>query len=1562
MPPQLEEDVFFDARTLKFLADFESKNAEDSFFDARTLKFLADFKKSKEPPVVETVEDYGPSPLDYTKEIGKGLAAGAVGTAGSFLSGAGSFLEKEVPGLMAEYLSWNPAARFLTGLKDEDLKTLSTAFIANAIGESGVSESLQSGGQYLKDVAQGPLGASPEFEDSWTRAISEGVSSTVPAMGAFAVGGPVGIAAFGGLTGYDSGYETAKQLGATEDDARMYGWLTGITTGVTEPIGASAAGVRILSRLNKASSGWIGKEIVKSSGGEALQEALQQIPLEVAQQMYVEERDFWDGAEAVGKAGLLGGIIGGIVGGVASAPAMLKARGRQLEFASEAEPSGLSVEPATMEEAAQVASDIGSTVEVESQQKLLDDFDQRKVAGQKDPVPNAQSFRDAGYGELTRKERRSVIDELETKRQEQYGPKQEQAATQAETKAKAKTQAAPGILTNEPSSLAEPAQPSAKASRVVEEGVADGVDAQLNPTNRPGSVGMPGVTPYRQTERMPMRLERPSGEVLSTSAVEVLDAMEAVIEATGGETPIRTGRFASKAYLGIYKVRPETIRLRTANDVSTAAHEMGHALAKRAFGKTSPPVTGKVKSELVQLGKDLYGETKPNGGYRSEGFAELVYHYLAEPDVLRKKAPNAAKWFDEFLGKNEAIARSIDVVKDRVVRWQEQGALERGRQSQVDEYAPKERFKRFKAKVVKIASRSEWTDALDPLRQVSEAATTKLGRPLKSSDDPYKLSSALRLTHGGIIEEFVHRGTFNADRTPSGKPLFAIKPIVGERNIRDFGVYLHARRVLALQRGERGPRDAGLSAADANQIVKELDNPRWQKAAQIVYDWNDAVLNYVAQISSSMAQLVNRVRKADPGFYLPLSREFTDSVNRAMEAGSGASAIKRLHGSGRRIKEPFTMMIRNAENLILAAHKQAAKEALVRLSNIEGMGHIIEKVPRNVVPAATRSVEELLESIKKAIGLDMAESLGEDSLQRMVTLFHRESRPKGQDPIITHWNGKTIDFYQVKSPELVDVIDTGLSRPIVVDPHKWPALSTLYEWTAAKPKRFFTAGTTGLRASFGLVTNPLRDTQTLYLNSRANGNGMQLMYSWAKGMMDAATGAAGKRSGWYTAYSRLAIGMGRRLGRDVDLAGVAARQLKQGKKALYADPRNWFSWFQEAIQFPESAPRIAEIRQVAKDLNWRPGKPMTLDQMVDLTLAGKQGTVDFSAAGKASAVLNETIPFFNAAIQGPRVSINSFARKPSRFVWRGLAAITVPTLLNWWWNKDEEWYTEQNDNERFLFWQTPVFDTVLRIPRAFEIGALFASLPEAMADSWYREDPEGMSRWFTTTFRSMSPDILPVIPREALEQAANWDSFWDRPIVNKGLEGDPPKEQFDDWTSRSAIKIGEIFNISPKRIDHAIKGIGGGVTSDVVDVLGLGPKGVEREKELADIPIVGRLFRRGGKLGTRPKSIDDLYDRLAEAYQRQRSKSNPETTKERSTRLMMEDAARAVSNLMYVRSYTAELDKRNMLTSEALGIAKDAIQQAKSGEIIRSRIKSQRKRTERQREFIKKARSEKAES
>lgn len=425
--------------------------------------------------------------------------------------------------------------------------------------------------------------------------------------------------------------------------------------------------------------------------------------------------------------------------------------------------------------------------------------------------------------------------------------------------------------------------------------------------------------------------------------------------------------------------------------------------------------------------------------------------------------------------------------------------------------------------------------------------------------------------------------------------------------------------------------------------------------------------------------------------------------------------------------------------------------------------------------------------------------------------------------------------------------------------------------------------------------------------------------------------------------------MAQSLGQDVPHARHAARRLFKKDMGYKLDPRNWpeglanaFDWYRDAVQFPEMAPRAAEVERRAKELDIDLSRPVTLDEFIELFVAGKQVTTDFTAGGKFVKWINRMVPFVNAGIQGPRANIRAFRRNPQKYALRNLLYLTIPSLFLWWRHKDEEWWKTMDYREKFLHWHFPVplpsgGTVMVRIPRAFEPGMIFSALPEVALDSWYLDDPESASAWFDLFVQSATPPYRPPLLEEYIEQKENLDRFWDMPLVTRGEEEKYPFEQYNDYTSKFSIWVGKHWptkkdefgarpGLSPKRIDHAIRGVFGPMGGDFVGAIGLGSKDINTYWEPSRLPVVGRMFMRNAPYGTRSPYIERVYDALEEAQRFQRSDFMDETHDQRERRLLLDDAAKALTAAGWIRRYSPTQELSTEITQEMLSLAKEAIE------------------------------------
>lgn len=999
---------------------------------------------------------------------------------------------------------------------------------------------------------------------------------------------------------------------------------------------------------------------------------------------------------------------------------------------------------------------------------------------------------------------------------------------------------------------------------------------------------------------------QPSAPKGAVSAPQVITSLENVVKSAGGNSPVRIGRFFQKAY-GIFKVMPEVIRIRTANDIPTSAHETGHALQKQLYQSVKSSALKQlptdVKNELIGLGQALYKNKKPSAGYTSEGFAEFLRIYLATDDAP-KLAPKTLQYFEKnILANNPHIVASLTESRRLIDTFRNQGAVVRA-QMALDQGPG------FRQRAAKIWDDYLGTKAtveeLDPLRKLSESYQQTTGKTLPPGEDPFLTASWKRGTAGSTVQTMVERGMVDPTGNIVGPSLKeALAPVRNRKE--DFTLYLFGRR--AVERWGKG-KNPGISLEDAQFLVKQFESPEFQLAADKVYEWQRGVLMYVAEANPTLAPAIAAILKASRD-YVPLARVIDPKQATAASLLGSSNPLMRMRGSGRVVKDIFPQILENTARLVAHSNKRMVLDQVLKMAQEEGMGYLIEKVPKDRVPTTFN-----FEQIRKTLE-DMGVDTTAISQDEMITFFHSAHKPKGTDPIVPVKTATGIEWYYV-DPEIYNVLN-GL------DVYRLPKAMDLF---LGAPGRVFRLGTTGLRASFSLVTNPSRDIQTFIAQTKSDANPAELASAYFSSLGEVIkSGLGGKESPHVKAFYQLGAQLGQPLGLDISYTKKASGQLFKGK--TFQVVTNPLDHLRELFSITEAGPRVAELKLMAEKVGWTPGTPMTMEQAVQMALAAKRVTVDFSAAGSVSKVINQAVPFYNPAIQGTRSFARAFKENPKRAILVGATAFTIPTLINWWKNKDEEWYRDLPWREKYLYYNIGEGNNVWQIPKPFEWGNAFSTVPEALLDTWYEKDPEGLKEALGHVFETTNPVDYPVILKVAKEQWQNRIDFFDRPIVPRGQIDLPPGEQKGEYSSKLATWLGQAFpeTISPRRVDAAIRSYFGGAVPDLMDALGLGAHKKERAFERSDIPVFGRMFRRGGTDSANSQALADFYDEHSRYSSKARSKERPLTGPEAAYWAQLRGAHAIIKAATDIARETKELEARQKLYREASQEARRVVAQ-----------------------------------
>ena len=279
--------------------------------------------------------------------------------------------------------------------------------------------------------------------------------------------------------------------------------------------------------------------------------------------------------------------------------------------------------------------------------------------------------------------------------------------------------------------------------------------------------------------------------------------------------------------------------------------------------------------------------------------------------------------------------------------------------------------------------------------------------------------------------------------------------------------------------------------------------------------------------------------------------------------------------------------------------------------------------------------------------------------------------------------------------------------------------------------------------------------------------------------------------------------------------------------------------------------------------------------------------------------VNMIVAFFNARVQGMlKIKETMFHKDPkvrnAALVKAGIF-ITLPSLVNWWMNKDSETYKNLPEWQKDLNWiiitnEGEPNEVVWKIPKPFELGWVFGTLPEKIADGIYnsmdaKDVAADMGAFLGDTIQSFLP--IPDVIRPAIESYYNESFFNNRPIVPYRLERVLPEYQYDDYTTGTAKLIARTFAKlrnaagieslpryaqldSPQKVDNLINawfaGLGNYATS-ILDYAFVKAGLVEPVvkpwsdnwvKNLADIPAIRAFVARNPSAGAEP--LQDFWD------------------------------------------------------------------------------------------------------
>lgn len=936
--------------------------------------------------------------------------------------------------------------------------------------------------------------------------------------------------------------------------------------------------------------------------------------------------------------------------------------------------------------------------------------------------------------------------------------------------------------------------------------------------------------------------------------------------------PIKTGRFRERAF-GVYKTQPQVSRLKVENDLATLAHELGHHI-DYALLKHRP--VGLFADELKALGKATAGDNAGPALQIAEGVAEFFRTYIPDPVRAKAVAPNYYAALEEALAQDADLRGQLQRAQTIVQQFLAQDLATRG--DTLDFGGSNSAF----AKAIEaIRPDDDGRTVVDKLARVAIDDLADVDRVTKilGADglaDYRKNAYVLaRLARGaaGKAEGFLEFGVRDADgRKVAASFKDAIAPV--RHRLRDFSRYLVARHVP--ERLDAG-KETGITRDEAAAIVATLDSPEFRQAAENVYRYKDALLDFAVESGVLTANARAKFRETYTQ-HVPLFRVGKERKGGRRRGSATRSMFKRATGSGADIIDPLEGIIRHTHEMIAGAADLRYLRALVdHATTTVGGGRFLEEIPAKMLPTRLK-VGDVLQVLRQSDAVQSLEDFGDVDAEHTLTFWKPQAIEFGNDRVLVvpDREGRP-HVYSINDDALAETLNT-----------QGPKAAHIAVRALAPFSRALRAGAT---LTLGFVArNPLRDTATAAVQSK---HGFKPGLDTARGVfhvlrktelyrdwLDAGGSGANLVAGDRNAVQRELRRLTRPSWREI-VTHVPASPTEL-MRALWAHRPRPIDALRTVSGITENATRVGEHARA------RATHASRGDVRERAALASRDVTVDFSRAGTMGREINQVAAFFNAQVQGYARMAASAKTDPVGFATRGFAYISLPTIALWAINKDDEEYRNLPWWRRSLFWNIPVGTGPrhgwIPIPKPFELGLIFGTGVELALDFITERDPHAYKRLLVDD-PDTPLDEIPVAAAKGLawglfdtvavnafagiyEVSMNYDLFRERHIVPPWDEDLPEAEQYTKYTSESAKLIGRWLNYSPAKIDHLVNAYGAGLATGTVKnvervagMLGLLQKPeLQKPVETREIPLLSSFYTPAPS--TNAQALRDFYARF----------------------------------------------------------------------------------------------------
>lgn len=672
--------------------------------------------------------------------------------------------------------------------------------------------------------------------------------------------------------------------------------------------------------------------------------------------------------------------------------------------------------------------------------------------------------------------------------------------------------------------------------------------------------------------------------------------------------------------------------------------------------------------------------------------------------------------------------------------------------------------KKEKAKKFFSQANEQLIDKYSPVRKLSKEYKKLTGKDLEFEKDPY---SFMRL-HSGIV------GKIN-DRLESFTKI--LEGVKDKKVLEQAGVL---RRILTDRSGIKNPLTQEEAQQAQDELRAKLGEEEWAKTEKAVDDviaYHDDMLKMLQEEGVISQDSYDAIKAKNQNYFGKFEViDYLLDNNKNMRAGKSFSVasqdvIKKQEGTEKSILSPIESTIKQTAKIIDLISRNKAAKALTELSSVEGMESTIMPLKSGeTVPTGYEKVSAFRDGVKQdyAVLKDIGEAF--------------KQMNKQQADIVTK--------------------------------------------VARRQASWLRSGATSLNLGFAAISNPIRDLNSLAVNSK-NTNLLNMGLYWTKGLAQAIG-----RGKYYREFMRSGGGQSGYFSQE-DVPTMARDIMESKAKKIgrtVTNPKQLFGLIPtvEAVgNKVELAPRLAEY--IAGRKKGKSPEQAAFD--------ARNVTVDFGKSGNIGQIMNQWVPFLNARAQGSVNTINAVRTQPLKAGLAIGATAILPAILTFMHNMkeyEEEWrkipgYVKDNNFIIIYGKETDAegnLTQVIKIPKG-DAAKIATNPTERFMEFMYNGKPLDFAALSLEMLSNISPvdfvgeegkfapakavgGVMPPGIKALVEGLTNYSFYRDAPLVSQKLQNLPAREQVYDSTSEGAKLLGNLTGVSPIKIDNAIRDMSGG--------------------------------------------------------------------------------------------------------------------------------------------------------